>query len=179
MAYYNYRYDDDYDPYEYEYVDEFDEEEFMIEYKDELLSLEDFEEMWLAICELFPEYDFLSYLEEFEETYNASYGLRKFKNPSEYTLRREKEGIKEFFKGLDGSPNIGDLNAEIVITLIEKGRYYYKDFPADEEVGDFYGDWEGEIYIPRLNDDVKTKELNKKLLKPVIDNFVSAWGKIK
>ena len=68
MANYDYRYDDDYDPYEYEDIDDFDEEDFMIGYKDELLSKEDFKEMWLAICELFPEYDFLSYIKEFEET---------------------------------------------------------------------------------------------------------------
>ena len=141
MANYDYRYDDDYDPYEYEDIDEFDEEEFMIGYKDELLSKEDFKEMWLAICELFPEYDFLSY-------------------------------IKEFFNKLGRYTNIGDLNDEIVTALIKKGRYMYEYFPADEEVGDFYGDWEGEIYIPRLNDNASTKALNKKILKPVFFFFL-------
>ena len=47
----------------------------------------------------------------------------------------------------------------------------YEYFPADEEVGDFYGDWEGEIYIPRLNDNASTKALNKKILKPVFEKW--------
>lgn len=171
MANYDYRYDDDYDPYEYEDIDEFDEEEFMIGYKDELLSKEDFKEMWLAICELFPEYDFLSYLEEFEYGNDSFVGLRKFNNPSKVTLKREQEGIKEFFNKLGRYTNIGDLNDEIVTALIKKGRYMYEYFPADEEVGDFYGDWEGEIYIPRLNDNASTKALNKKILKPVFEKW--------
>ena len=170
MANYDYRYDDDYDPYEYEDIDEFDEEEFMIGYKDELLSKEDFKEMWLAICELFPEYDFLSYIKEFEDSY-ASCSLKKFNNPSKVTLKREQEGIKEFFNKFGRYTNIGDLNDEIVTALIKKGRYMYEYFPADEEVGDFYGDWEGEIYIPRLNDNASTKALNKKILKPVFEEW--------
>ena len=154
MANYDYRYDDDYDPYEYEDIDDFDEEDFMIGYKDELLSKEDFKEMWLAICELFPEYDFLSYIKEFEDSY-ASCSLNKFNNPSKVTLKREQKGIEEFFNKLGRYTNIGDLNDEIVTALIKKGRYMYEYFPVDEEVGDFYGDWEGEIYIP------------KKVVKPV------------
>lgn len=160
-------------------VDEFDGKLAVTEDLDEILFKKDYEEMWLAICELFPEYDFLSYLEKFEEE-DSPYNLRKFKNPSEYTLRREKEGIKEFFKGLEDNPNIGDLNYEVVSTLIENGRFDYMYIPEERGVGYRIGEyWEADIYIPRLKDDAKTKELNKKLLKPVIDNFVSNWGRIK
>ena len=41
-----------------------------------------------------------------------------------------------------------------------------------------YDDEEYEIYIPRKNDDAETKDLNRKILEPVINNFVTYWGKL-
>lgn len=183
MGNYNTYEDDNYydiDSYKFYDTEELDDKEFVTEYLDDILFKEDYEEMWLAICELFPEYDFLSYIEEFEEEYDFPYGLMKFKNPSESTLRREKEGVKEFFKELEYNySNIRDLNYEVTSTLIENGRFEYKYFPEDRESSIFHDDWEADVYIPRLKDDAKTKELNKKLLKPVIDKFISDFGRIK
>lgn len=188
MANYNYRrnYDEDRDPYEYYEMDdrEYDEKEYILREvygtmgKDDIFSREDYLEMWTEICDLFPEYDFLTYLRDWEyNTYpDVKVYLTKFKNPSKSTLAKEKEGLKEFFEEISEYADICDLNYEILCTLVENGEYSYKFYSADTDAKVDYEEYE--IYIPRKNDDAETKNLNRKILEPVIHNFATYWGKL-
>ena len=180
MANYNYR--EDYD--EIDDMDYFDEKEYILGEvhgtmeKDDIFSREDYLEMWTEICDLFPEYDFLTYLRDWEyNTYpDVKVYLTKFKNPSKSTLAKEKEGLKEFFEEISEYADICDLNYEILCTLVENGEYSYKFYSADTDAKVDYEEYE--IYIPRKNDDAETKDLNRKILEPVIHNFVTYWGKL-
>ena len=180
MANYNYR--EDYD--EIDDMDYFDEKEYILGEvhgtmeKDDIFSREDYLEMWTEICDLFPEYDFLTYLRDWEyNTYpNVKVYLTKFKNPSKSTLAKEKEGLKEFFEEISEYADICDLNYEILCTLVDNGEYSYKFYSADTDARVDYEEYE--IYIPRKNDDAETKDLNRKILEPVIHNFATYWGKL-